>query len=205
MFPSNPRFVLAFFAVSSFGNFLVSVDGKCKIEPVDGHVDWPSKKKTIKKNAFKKCKELRTISISPEVESIHNTAFYKSGLDLTELQNYGRSPNNMTVNVQIVSDGLYDQHVTLLLYMSDKLIADAPATLAAVEFSVIPETQSSFLIVLRPDMTVRQCGSTWEEMVDPSFYVSLDVGKSSLTYKNGPVFGVVPGSTVELVLKSKFD
>jgi len=49
MFPSNPCFVLALLAVSSFGNFLVFVDGRCKIEPVDGHVNWPSNKKKIKK------------------------------------------------------------------------------------------------------------------------------------------------------------
>jgi len=87
MFPSNPCFVLALLAVSFFGNFLVSVDGKCAIEPDDvGHVDWRSKKKTIGKNAFKNCKELVTISIPPGVKSIDNTAFVKSGLDLTELQ-----------------------------------------------------------------------------------------------------------------------
>jgi len=86
MFPSNPRFVLALLAVCSYGNFLVSVDGKkCKIKPVDGHVDWPSKKKNIGKNAFKNCKELVTISIPPTVKSIDNTAFVKSGLDLTDL------------------------------------------------------------------------------------------------------------------------
>jgi len=85
MFPSNPCFVLALLAVSSCGNFLVSVDGKCAIEPVDGHVNWPSKKKKIRKRAFKNCKELVTICIPPEVESIHNTAFVQSGLDLTKL------------------------------------------------------------------------------------------------------------------------
>lgn len=85
MFLPNPHFVLALLAASSFGNFLVSVDGKCKIEPVDGHVNWPSTRKKIKKNDFKKCKELVTICIPPEVESIHNTAFVKSGLDLTKL------------------------------------------------------------------------------------------------------------------------
>jgi len=56
-------------------------------DPVDGHVDWPSNKKTIPKNAFRNCKLLRTISIPPEVTSIHNTAFSKSGLDLSELLN----------------------------------------------------------------------------------------------------------------------
>jgi len=73
--------------ISSLFVKIAHVDGKCKIDPVDGHVDWPSNKKTIPKNAFRNCKLLRTISIPPEVKSIHNTAFSKSGLDLSELLN----------------------------------------------------------------------------------------------------------------------
>jgi len=82
----TPFVVLALLVVSFFGNFLLgSFDGRCEIEPIDGHVDWPSKKKKIGRKAFKKCKKLRSICIPSEVESIHNTAFHKSGLDLTKL------------------------------------------------------------------------------------------------------------------------
>eukprot|EP00588_Corethron_pennatum_P000365 CAMPEP_0194285316 /NCGR_PEP_ID=MMETSP0169-20130528/29912_1 /TAXON_ID=218684 /ORGANISM="Corethron pennatum, Strain L29A3" /LENGTH=444 /DNA_ID=CAMNT_0039031409 /DNA_START=23 /DNA_END=1357 /DNA_ORIENTATION=+ len=64
----------------------VPVDGKCFKKPDgNGHVNWPKQKTQILSKMFKSCKTLKTIGIPFEVEFIHDSAFYKSGLDLSEL------------------------------------------------------------------------------------------------------------------------
>jgi len=60
---------------------------RCAIEPVNGHVNWPSERKTIEKYAFKCCTKLKTIYIPPGVLHIHPTAFLYSGLNLFDLFN----------------------------------------------------------------------------------------------------------------------
>jgi hypothetical protein len=54
-----------------------------------------------------------------------------------------------------------------------------------------------------PDVTVKQAGRSWDEMAMPCLYVALDVGKSTVTYLEGPVFRLQPGSLAVLKVKSK--
>jgi len=64
----------------------VSVHGKCHIQPdIDGHVEWPADKPEIPEHAFRGCKKLKSINIPPEVQFIHDTAFYRTKINLLEV------------------------------------------------------------------------------------------------------------------------
>mmetsp|Transcript_33744 Transcript_33744/g.66680 ORF Transcript_33744/g.66680 Transcript_33744/m.66680 type:complete len:506 (+) Transcript_33744:52-1569(+) len=64
----------------------VSVHGRCHIQPdIDGHVEWPADKPEIPEHAFRGCKKLKSINIPPEVKFIHDTAFYRTKINLLEV------------------------------------------------------------------------------------------------------------------------
>eukprot|EP00588_Corethron_pennatum_P034364 CAMPEP_0194346482 /NCGR_PEP_ID=MMETSP0171-20130528/105451_1 /TAXON_ID=218684 /ORGANISM="Corethron pennatum, Strain L29A3" /LENGTH=585 /DNA_ID=CAMNT_0039113613 /DNA_START=243 /DNA_END=2000 /DNA_ORIENTATION=+ len=64
----------------------VSVHGRCHIQPdIDGHVEWPADKPEIPEHAFRGCKKLKSINIPPEVQFIHDTAFYRTKINLLEV------------------------------------------------------------------------------------------------------------------------
>mmetsp|Transcript_3865 Transcript_3865/g.6463 ORF Transcript_3865/g.6463 Transcript_3865/m.6463 type:complete len:131 (+) Transcript_3865:130-522(+) len=110
---------------------------------------------------------------------------------------------SVTVNIRSKSGGGV---VVLRLYMHDRLLMDAPAALASeVTVTVPPRGIITNQVVMTFDKAmVEQIGKTWDDMADPSLYVSIDASKSDLTYTaSGPVFGIQPGDTAELELKAK--
>jgi hypothetical protein len=57
-------------------------------------------------------------------------------------------------------------------------------------------------VTMDPDMTVKHANKSYDEMIEPSMYVALDVERGSVIYVDGPVFHVQPGGSVA-VLKVK--
>eukprot|EP00928_Gymnodinium_smaydae_P046888 TRINITY_DN31262_c0_g1_i1.p1 TRINITY_DN31262_c0_g1~~TRINITY_DN31262_c0_g1_i1.p1 ORF type:complete len:127 (-),score=23.89 TRINITY_DN31262_c0_g1_i1:67-447(-) len=109
------------------------------------------------------------------------------------------SPNAITVNVTSTS-GSGD--ATLLLFLHDRMLADAPAALAAKATVQVQEGKVA-RAVLDPDLSVKQVGKSYKEMINPVFYVSLDCDKSTLTYEDSPVFGLNIGQTAQLQVKAR--
>jgi hypothetical protein len=107
---------------------------------------------------------------------------------------------------------LCEQIVALRLYMHDQRLADVPAALVAEAKCTLPAVvegsddanSSSELVIMNPDLeNSQQNGKRWNEMIQPSLYVAIDNSESSVTYTDGPVFGIQPGSEVTLKLEPK--
>jgi hypothetical protein len=94
-----------------------------------------------------------------------------------------------TFRIQLETPAITDQTIYLNLYLHDNSLADAPAALAANCHVQIQTDESFAEIAMDPDMTIKQAGRSWDEMAMPCLYVALDVGKSTVTYFEGPVFG----------------
>mmetsp|Transcript_50785 Transcript_50785/g.110199 ORF Transcript_50785/g.110199 Transcript_50785/m.110199 type:complete len:118 (+) Transcript_50785:35-388(+) len=114
------------------------------------------------------------------------------------------STDAVTVHVKIQGDAVGGK-ACLSLYMNDQSLACASAALAASVECVLAPGETSTTTILQPDMSATQVGKTWAEMIQPSMYVDLDCDASTWTYADGPVFGVMPGQTVEIQLKPKED
>eukprot|EP00956_Cyclotella_meneghiniana_P013535 scaffold19611_cov67-Cyclotella_meneghiniana.AAC.7 len=110
---------------------------------------------------------------------------------------------SVTVLVELTTPRTTEQTVALCLYIHDTQICDAPAALAASCDVQIPKGESSVEVIMNLDMTVKQVGRTWKEMITPSIYVALDIEKSSVTYCGGPTFQLQPGSLAILKVKAK--
>ena len=82
---------------------------------------------------------------------------------------------------------------------------DAAASQAASSDITIEPGSTSTTTVLTPDLRVTQIGKRYDEMAEPSMYVSLDTSwvEATLTIAEGPCFGVLPGQSVELKVKRK--
>lgn len=91
----------------------------------------------------------------------------------------------------------------LLLYLYDSALADAPAALADTKTLVIPAGETGANVVMYPDMSVTQAGKTHDEMIEPYYYVAVDIEASTLTYVDGPAFGISIGDSVTLELEPK--
>jgi hypothetical protein len=111
--------------------------------------------------------------------------------------------NNVTVHVTVEDNK--EGTATLILYACDRNLMDAQATLV----SQAPFQQKNVPSVVLPvpdDLSqIQQMGKNWDQMVEPTLYVSLDTANTAatLTYASGPVFNVQPGQTVEMKLKEK--
>ena len=111
---------------------------------------------------------------------------------------------SLIIQVKLGAPSSLDENLALCLYIHDSgLGCGPPAALAASATVQILRGQSTVEITLNPDMSVKYAGKLWAEMVAPSMYVALDVEKSSVTYVDGPVFKLRPGSSAVLKVKPK--
>ena len=112
---------------------------------------------------------------------------------------------SLIIQVKLGAPSSLDENLALCLYIHDSgLGCGPPAALAAsATVQIILRGQSTVEITLTPDMSVKHAGKLWGEMVAPSIYVALDVEKSSVTYVDGPVFQLRPGSSAVLKVKPK--
>jgi len=114
-------------------------------------------------------------------------------------------PVRITATVTPFPMGVPTATAALVLYMHDQRLADAPATLVGtqmVTFTDGVDGGNQVVVAIEPNLRdTRQVGMCWNEMLEPSLYVALDVAKSSVTYDGGPVFSVQPGDEVAIQLK----
>jgi len=87
---------------------------------------------------------------------------------------------------------------TIVLYMHDRMLADAPASLvgsAEVTFADGVEGGNKACVVIEPNLEeAEQIGKHWHEMEEPSLYVSIDMSNGTVWLNDGgPAFGVQPG------------
>ena len=93
---------------------------------------------------------------------------------------------------------------TLCLYLNDKRLADAPAALVSKTSCDIPIGVTVVTAFLPNDTEVQQIGKTAREMVEPGYYVALDMAETvGVTYAGSPAFGLQPGDTATLAVKKK--
>eukprot|EP01051_Picozoa_sp_SAG22_P007569 SAG22_NODE_537_length_9361_cov_53.700821_6_plen_125_part_00 len=90
----------------------------------------------------------------------------------------------------------------LKLFLHDKMFMDAGAALAGTA-DVTVTAGAAVAVLLTPDPAAAQVGKTFGEMVQGSYYVSLDIDAGDRTYTAGPAFNLRPGRAAELVLKHK--
>jgi len=89
----------------------------------------------------------------------------------------------------------------VVLYLADRLLADAPATQAAIPVAVDLDGQTNtdtpVTVVLTPSQEAVEASA---DMKDPSYYVALIVDESDAAYTDGPAFDLALGDRAELVL-----
>ena len=95
-----------------------------------------------------------------------------------------------------------EQTVKVCLYLHDRRLADAPATLVSSETVKLSAKKDLPTLILRPDFT--KINPQKKRMVEPSMYVSLDVAAGTVTYDDGgsPIFDVKLGDDVTLKIKA---
>lgn len=139
-------------------------------------------------------------------------------IDIHTMSSNSNSNNTITVNVSIKEDdnntinketnkNADGDSATLFLFLHDQQLMDVAATKAGSASIHIPSGLSSTIVQIEPDLTVTQNGKRYNEMIHPSFYISLDNldnNSSTLTYTDdGPIFGIQPGQKVNLKLQRK--
>lgn len=96
---------------------------------------------------------------------------------------------------------------TLCLYLNDKRLADAPAALVSKTTCDIPvgvTVVTAFLPNNDTTSRVQQMGKSAREMVEPGYYVALDMAETvGVSYAGSPAFGLQPGDTATLAVKKK--
>ena len=93
---------------------------------------------------------------------------------------------------------------TLVLYLHDKRLADAPAALVSKTSVAIPAGVTTVTAFLPNDETAKQIGKAPSEMIQPAYYVGLDMAETvGVTYAASPAFGLQLGDTATLAVKRK--
>ena len=111
---------------------------------------------------------------------------------------------SVAIRIELNTPSTTDHTVTIHLYIHDNSLACGPrAALAASTTVQIPKNQSAIEITLHPDMSVKHADNSWDEMIEPSMYIALDVESGSVTYVDGPVFQVQSGDVAVLKVKAR--
>eukprot|EP00565_Helicotheca_tamesis_P009347 CAMPEP_0185734338 /NCGR_PEP_ID=MMETSP1171-20130828/22204_1 /TAXON_ID=374046 /ORGANISM="Helicotheca tamensis, Strain CCMP826" /LENGTH=302 /DNA_ID=CAMNT_0028404309 /DNA_START=133 /DNA_END=1042 /DNA_ORIENTATION=+ len=111
--------------------------------------------------------------------------------------------DSITVNILLTPDSTSGGKALLKLYLYDRLLADAPATLVTEHLVEVPRNarRAAFPVSINIDPSATQLGETFETMADGAYYIALDMDESELTYADSPVFGIAPGDSVTLELE----
>jgi len=122
------------------------------------------------------------------------------------------SSDDITVTIQMEDASLVSGGTAnLCVFLHDQRLAGASAALVASHAIQIPPGEMSTTVTIplasNWKKTCKQAGKTFEEMIEPSLYVSLDNAFTDATLKyatsHGPCFDLSPGGHGTLVVQPK--